>query len=93
MQAESRKGHREEATSCSHIIKMLEPGASLNYDGTLNLLATSLFISPVRGRMDYWSVKRSYPLKIRPRWASCRFSVIDVGSFFFDGKTMVITDR
>lgn len=58
MQAETRKGHREEIEHLScRIIKTFKPGASFDYDGTVNLFAISLFISLVRGNLHNWSVK------------------------------------
>lgn len=61
MQAETRKGHREEMEHLAFdIIKTFRPGARFDYDGTVNLFAVSLFISLVRGNMDCWSVKRTF---------------------------------
>lgn len=61
MQAETRKGHREEIEHLAcRIIKTFKPGASFDYDGTVNLFAISLFISLVRGNMDYWSVRCTF---------------------------------
>lgn len=53
MEAETRKGHREEIEhlACC-IIKTFKPGASFDYDRTVNLSAISLFISLVRVNMD-----------------------------------------
>ncbi len=61
MRAETRKGHREEIEHpACRIIKTFKPEASFDYDGTVNLFAISLFISLVRGNMDYCSVKCTF---------------------------------
>lgn len=54
VKAQARKGHGEEMEHLAcRIIKTFKPEASFDYDGTVNLFAISLFISLVRGNMDY----------------------------------------
>lgn len=61
IEAKTSKGHGEEIEHLAcRIIKTFKPGASFDYDGTVNLSAISLFISLVRGNMDYWSVKCTF---------------------------------
>lgn len=61
MEVETRKGHREEIEHLAcRIIKTFKPGASFDYDGTVNPFAIPLFISRVRGNMNYWSLKCTF---------------------------------
>lgn len=85
MKAETRKGHGEEIEHfASRIIKTFKPGGRFYYDGTLNLLAISLFISLVRGNMDYWSVKCTFQRSHLVCFAY-HCLIIDVSGFFCFG--------